>query len=142
MASTDTITLSHIGLLSNLNTVDKSNIVNAINEVYNKKIGNFQWAIPEPSYITIDIVERSGWVNVYINASLITVPIGEYTTLGKLVGVTLPTTSYRLNIFTYPQYTYDTPHASRGATGSTGNVDVVASVSTDRAVLINFAYPV
>ena len=34
MASTTDITLSHIGLLSKLKTTDKSNIVNAINELY------------------------------------------------------------------------------------------------------------
>ena len=33
MAATTDITLSYIGLLSNLKTTDKSNIVNAINEV-------------------------------------------------------------------------------------------------------------
>ena len=54
MASNTDITLSHIGLLSNLKTNDKSNIVNAINElkadidnvqVYN--IGGFTYASVE-----------------------------------------------------------------------------------------------
>ena len=34
MAATDVITLSQIGDLSKLKTTDKSNIVNAINELY------------------------------------------------------------------------------------------------------------